>query len=47
MKVVYSEPSLKQLKKIGKYEAKRIINYMKEVENLDNSRVREKPLLRI
>ena len=36
---------LKQLKKMGKSEAKRIINYMKEIERLDNLRVRGKALV--
>ena len=35
MKVLYSEPSVKQLKKIGKSEARRIINYIKEIEKLE------------
>lgn len=40
MRGLYSDLSLKQLKKMGKSEAKRIINYMKEIEELDNPRVR-------
>ncbi len=45
MKVLYSEPSVKQLKKIGKSEARRIINYMKEIEKLENPRARGKALV--
>ena len=45
MRVLYSDLSLKQLKKMGKSEAKRIINYMKEIERLDNLRVRGKALV--
>lgn len=45
MRVLYSDFSLKQLKKMGKSEAKRIINYMKEMERLDNLRVRGKALV--
>ncbi len=45
MRVLYSDLSLKQLKKMGKSEAKRIINYMKEIERLDNPRVRGKALV--
>ena len=47
MRVLYSDLSLKQLKKMGKSEAKRIINYMKEIEVLDNPRVRGQALPRI
>ena len=45
MRVLYSDLSLKQLKKMGKSEAKRIINYMTEIERLDNPRVRGKALV--
>ena len=45
MRVLYSDLSLKQLKKMGKSEAKRIINYMKEIERLDNPRVRGEALV--
>ena len=45
MRVLYSDLSLKQLKKMGKSEAKMIINYMKEIERLDNPRVRGKALV--
>ena len=45
MRVLYSDLSLKQLKKMRKSEAKRIINYMKEIERLDNLRVRGKALV--
>ena len=43
MKVRYSEPSLKQLRKIGKPEAKRILEYMKEIEKLENPKNKGKP----
>lgn len=45
MRVVYSEPCLKQLRKIDKPEAKRIICCMKEIEMLDNPRSRGKALV--
>ena len=45
MKVRYSEPSLKQLRKIGKPEAKRILEYMKEIEKLENPKNKGKALV--
>ena len=45
MKVKYSDPALKQLRKIGKSEAKKIVEYMKEVEKLENPRSRGKALV--
>ena len=45
MKVRYSEPSLKQLRKIGKLEAKRILEYMKEIEKLENPKNKGKALV--
>lgn len=45
MRILYSDLSLKHLKKMVKSEAERIINYMKEIERLDNPRVRGKALV--
>ncbi len=44
MKVVLSEVFLKQLKKTDKSIAKKITNYLKEIETLDNPRSRGKAL---
>lgn len=44
MRVIYSEKSLKSLKKLDKQVQKMIINYMDKISQLDEPRVRGKAL---
>lgn len=45
MKVIYTDTSRKQLKKLDKTMQKRILDYMDEVELLENPRFRGKALV--
>ena len=43
-RVLYSKESLKQLKKLDKLAARMIVQYMRDIEKLDDPRVRGKQL---